>query len=110
MRLSSTGYLTTLYRISDYMYASSQVYNVLHLQYCKISQKLVTPFLSLLIIATNSFVESSAQQCTQVALYTLMLSDRYSAHPTGGLLYYMKTGHMQGLPSLPHEIRGVCVL
>lgn len=35
-----------------------------------------------------------------------MLSDRYSTQPPGGLLYYLKTGHMQGLPSLPHEKRG----
>ena len=41
-----------------------------------------------------------------------MLGDRYSP-PTphssspGGLLFYLKGGHMQGLPALPHEKRGV---
>ena len=38
-----------------------------------------------------------------------MLGDRYSpSSPPGGLLFYLKGGHMQGLPALPHEKRGVC--
>ena len=38
----------------------------------------------------------------------VMLGDRYfpSSLP-GGLLFYLKGGHMQGLPALPHEKRGV---
>ena len=53
---------------------------------------------------------------SQVALYTVMLGDRYSppsphssphSSPPGGLLFYLKGGHMQGLPALPHEKRGV---
>ena len=44
----------------------------------------------------------------QVALYTLMLGERYGMQPSrGGLLFYLKGGHMQGLPSLPHELRGL---
>lgn len=40
-----------------------------------------------------------------------MLSDRYSTSPPGGLLVYLKANHMQGLPSLPHEKRGmICVI
>ena len=36
-----------------------------------------------------------------------MLRDRYhDDNVPGGLLYYMKAGHMQGLPAEPHEIRG----
>ena len=36
-----------------------------------------------------------------------MLRDRYhDDNIPGGLLYYMKAGHMQGLPAEPHEIRG----
>ena len=35
-----------------------------------------------------------------------MLRDRYPDDDIpGGLLYYMKTGHMQGLPAETHEIR-----
>ena len=36
-----------------------------------------------------------------------MLRDRYhDDNIPGGLLYYMKAGHMQGLPAEPHENRG----
>ena len=35
-----------------------------------------------------------------------MLRDRYHDDDIpGGLLYYMKAGHMQGLPAEAHEIR-----
>ena len=44
----------------------------------------------------------------QVSLYTLMLGERYGMQTSrGGLLFYLKGGHMQGLPTLPHEIRGL---
>ena len=36
-----------------------------------------------------------------------MVGDRYETPPPGGLLYYLKGNHMQGLPTLPHEKRGV---
>ena len=37
-----------------------------------------------------------------------MLSDRYcNRPPAGGLLLYLKANHMQGLPFLPHEKRGM---
>ena len=42
----------------------------------------------------------------QLSLYALMLRDRYhDDNIPGGLLYYMKAGHMQGLPAESHEIR-----
>ena len=42
----------------------------------------------------------------QVTLYTMMLASRYGNNVPGGLLCYLKAGHTQGLPSLPHEKRG----
>ena len=38
-----------------------------------------------------------------------MLGDRYVTTPPGGLLYYLKGNHMQGLATLPHEKRGTVV-
>ena len=45
----------------------------------------------------------------QLTLYSVMVGDRYETPPPGGLLYYLKGGHMQGLPALPHEKRGVAL-
>ena len=38
-----------------------------------------------------------------------MLGDRYMTTPPGGLLYYLRGNHMQGLATLPHEKRGAAV-
>ena len=46
--------------------------------------------------------------CVQVMLYTLMLSEHYEGETPGGLLYYLKAGHMVGVPAFDHEIRGGC--
>ena len=43
----------------------------------------------------------------QVILYTLLLCDRYTLPVGAGLLYYMQTGHMIGLPALVHEKRAL---
>ena len=43
----------------------------------------------------------------QVLLYCLMLSDRKQQHIPGGLLYYMKGQHTQGVPALTNEIRSL---
>ena len=43
----------------------------------------------------------------QLTLYSVMLGDRYVTPPPGGLLFYLKASHMQGLAALPHEKRGV---
>ena len=45
----------------------------------------------------------------QLTLYSVMVGDRYETPPPGGLLYYLKGGHMQGLPALPHEKRGMAL-
>ena len=42
----------------------------------------------------------------QVMLYALMLSEHYEGEIPGGLLYYLKAGHMVGVPAFDHEIRG----
>lgn len=44
----------------------------------------------------------------QVMLYALMLSEHYEGETPGGLLYYLKAGHMVGVPAFDHEIRGEC--
>ena len=42
-----------------------------------------------------------------MTLYSVMLGDRYVTQPPpGGLLFYLKSGHMQGLAALSHEKRG----
>ena len=43
----------------------------------------------------------------QVLLYCLMLSDRNQQDIPGGLLYYMKGQHTQGVPALSNEIRSL---
>ena len=45
---------------------------------------------------------------SQVMLYALMLSEHYEGEIPGGLLYYLKAGHMVGVPAFDHEIRGGC--
>ena len=50
----------------------------------------------------------SSRVCVQVMLYTLMLSEHYEGETPGGLLYYLKAGHMVGVPAFDHEIRGGC--
>ena len=53
----------------------------------------------------------------QVALYCLMLEEKLRCQATpptpppapGGLLFYLQTGHLQGLPLLPHEKRGLLI-
>ena len=46
----------------------------------------------------------------QLSLYSLMLRDRYRQKSVpGGLLYYMKAGHMQGLPAEDHDLRSELV-
>jgi DNA replication ATP-dependent helicase Dna2 len=43
----------------------------------------------------------------QAILYTLLLSDRHRHPVDSGLLYYMKSGHMVGVPALVHEKRAL---
>eukprot|EP00731_Ephydatia_muelleri_P031702 Em0023g209a len=58
----------------------------------------------------------SVEHRAQVMLYSLMLGDRHGCPVPSGLLFYIKacqsqegvkTGHMQGIPVLPHEMRGL---
>ena len=46
----------------------------------------------------------------QVILYSMMLRDRYQIpeHP-GGLLAYLRTKHVQGIPAFTHERNGETV-
>ena len=54
--------------------------------------------------------QGSLEHRAQVSLYSVMLRDRYgngcdgNSIP-GGLLYYMKADHMQGLPAETHDIK-----
>ena len=48
----------------------------------------------------------SAEHRAQVILYTLMMEERYGAEVPGGLLHYLREGHMQGVPAFPQEKRG----
>jgi len=50
----------------------------------------------------------SLEHRAQVILYTLMMSEHYDGEIPGGLLYYLKAGHMVGVPAFDHEIRGSC--
>ena len=40
-------------------------------------------------------------------LYTLLMSERQSQAVDSGLLFYMKTGHMVGVPAFLHEKRAL---
>ena len=42
----------------------------------------------------------------QVILYALMMEERYKEEVPGGLLHYLRDGHMQGVPAFPQEKRG----
>ena len=48
----------------------------------------------------------SAEHRAQVILYALMVEERYGAKVPGGLLHYLREGHMQGVPAFPQEKRG----
>ena len=60
--------------------------------------------------------QGSIEHRAQVMLYSLMLAERYRCPEPSGLLFYIKpglaqenvksSGHVQGIPVLPHEIRG----
>ena len=68
---------------------------------CKVSFVLFIQRILLLI--SPPFASSLT---VQLSLYSVMLRDRYSdASVPGGLLYYMKAGHMHGLPAEDHDIR-----
>ncbi|KAJ1927120.1 DNA replication endonuclease-helicase Dna2 [Tieghemiomyces parasiticus] len=45
----------------------------------------------------------------QVALYTLLMADRYDLPVTAGLLYYMKTHETVLIPGLRDELRGLII-
>ncbi|CAH3161793.1 unnamed protein product [Porites lobata] len=49
----------------------------------------------------------SVEHRAQVILYTLLMSDRYSHSVDAGLLYYMKTAHMLGVPGFLYEKRAL---
>jgi DNA replication ATP-dependent helicase Dna2 len=52
--------------------------------------------------------QGTLEHRAQLSLYSLMLRDRYGGESIpGGLLYYMKAGHMQGLPAEDHDIRSL---
>ena len=53
--------------------------------------------------------QGTIEHRAQLTLYSMMVGDRYETPPPGGLLYYLKSGHMQGLPTLPHEKRGMAL-
>ena len=52
-------------------------------------------------------VVGSVEHRAQVILYTLLMSDRYSHSVDAGLLYYMKTAHMLGVPGFLYEKRAL---
>ncbi|KAK3751070.1 hypothetical protein QZH41_011966, partial [Actinostola sp. cb2023] len=49
----------------------------------------------------------SVDHRAQVILYTLLLSDRHRHPVDSGVLYYMKSTHMIGIPALVHEKRAL---
>ncbi len=50
--------------------------------------------------------QGSIEHRAQVNLYSLMMGDGCYGDVPGGMLYYMKTGHMHGMPIRPHDRRG----
>ena len=48
----------------------------------------------------------SVEHRAQVTLYALMMEERYGTEVPGGLLHYLREGHMQGVPAFPQEKRG----
>ena len=42
-------------------------------------------------------------------LYTLMMSEKYEFDADVGLLYYMRTGHLQGVPATKKEKRSLII-
>ena len=49
----------------------------------------------------------SVEHRAQVILYTLLMMDRYPQTMDTGLLVYLKTGHMLGVPAYLHEKRAL---
>eukprot|EP00794_Sanderia_malayensis_P004887 gene4887-5527_t len=49
----------------------------------------------------------SIEHRAQVILYTLMMSEKYEKTVEAGLLYYVKTGHLQGVPATRKEKRAL---
>ena len=52
----------------------------------------------------------SIEHRAQVILYTLMMSEKYGKPVDAGLLYFMKTGHLQGIPAAQNEKRALIML
>ncbi|KJE89042.1 helicase [Capsaspora owczarzaki ATCC 30864] len=52
---------------------------------------------------------SAISHSTQVTLYTLLMSDRYEKNITSGLLYYLKSGTMQGITHTAADLRGIMI-
>ncbi|XP_065062529.1 DNA replication ATP-dependent helicase/nuclease DNA2-like isoform X2 [Rhopilema esculentum] len=51
----------------------------------------------------------SIEHRAQVILYTLMMSEKYDKDIDAGLLYYLKTGHLQGVPATVKERRSLII-
>lgn len=51
----------------------------------------------------------SIEHRAQVAVYTLLMSDRYKQHIDAGLLCYIKSNHMQGVPRPEQEKRAILI-
>ena len=55
------------------------------------------------------FPPGSIEHRAQVILYTLMMSEKYNSDIEAGLLYYMRTGHLQGVPATEREKRSLII-
>ena len=55
------------------------------------------------------FVLGSVEHRAQVAVYCLLMSERYNVPIDSGLLYYIKTNHMKNIPLPIQERRGLLI-
>ena len=62
------------------------------------------------IRCTNiSHFPGSIEHRAQVAIYTLMMSERHGVPIDSGLLFYLKTGHMESIPVPEQEKRAILI-
>ena len=59
------------------------------------------------LFCTDYFFLGSVEHRAQVILYSLMMMERYDSTLDTGLLLYLKTGHMLGVPAYKHEKRAL---
>ena len=58
-------------------------------------------------IVSDIILTGSVQHRAQVTLYAMMMSEKYDCDVEAGLLYYMRTGHLQSVGAPQNEKRAL---